>query len=333
MRYTEPTGVCTRAPRVAHVVPPAAAALARKRFSLDVGYRDTGSGQKFRRGRRDPSPWVSGCARGYPAALTVSSVHRISLVLAAVALAWATTLAAAAWSGPASASASGAYVALGDSYSSGAGAGGSGACVRSRRAYAYRLGRPVTSFRACAGATTDDVLSRQLGGFPAGTRLVTITIGGNDAGFVDVIESCLHDTPGACSTRVGRAERFVRSSLTARLRRVYDAIRERAPSATVVVAGYPRLFARRPWCGRVGRIDDREQRRLNEAANLLARVTAAEVERHDGFRFADVREAFNGHGICSSSPLINGASSGPSDAFHPTARGYETYARVIRRRL
>ncbi|MDQ3721501.1 MAG: SGNH/GDSL hydrolase family protein [Actinomycetota bacterium] len=233
--------------------------------------------------------------------------------------------------------ASGAYVALGDSYSSGLGAGGyiasSGACLRSRHSYAYGLGRAVTSFRACAGARADDVLSRQLGRFPGNTRLVTITIGGNDAGFIDVIEECLFGSAGACSARVREAERFVRDELPARLRRVYDAIRDRAPQATVVVAGYPQLFARRPWCGSVGRIEDREQRRLNEAANLLARTIGAEVSHHRGFRFADVREAFDGGGICSSSSRIHGVANPQINSFHPTARGFETYARVIRRRL
>ena len=235
------------------------------------------------------------------------------------------------------ASAPGAYVALGDSYSSGVGAGSyireAGACLRSRRAYPYGLGRPVTSFRACGGARTGDVLRAQLEPFPGDTRLVTITIGGNDAGFADVLERCLFGSARACDRRVDAAERFVRRELPARLRRVYAAIRERAPEATVVVAGYPRLFARRPWCGAVGRIDEAEQHHLNEGANLLVRTIAAEVERHRGFRFVDVREAFAGGGVCAQSPRILGVTSPGFASFHPTARGQATYARVIRRRL
>lgn len=243
-----------------------------------------------------------------------------------------------ATAGPAAAPAGpGAYVALGDSYSSGVGAGSylreSGACLRSRHAYPLALGRPVTSFRACGGARTADVLTGQLTAFPAGTRLVTITIGGNDAGFVDVLERCLFGSAEACSRRVDAAERFVRRELPARLRHVYTAIRERAPQATVVVAGYPRLFAGRPWCGPVGTIDEREQRRLNAGADLLSRTIAAVVRRHRGFRFADVREAFHGGGVCAASPRILGATRPAFASFHPTARGRATYARVIRRRL
>lgn len=243
----------------------------------------------------------------------------------------ASVLAAAPAPAPA---ATGAYVALGDSYASGVGAGRtSGACQRSRRAYAYRLGRPVSAFRACGGATTASLRRTQLAAFPAGTRLVTVTIGGNDAGFVDVLETCLFGADDVCGDRVRTAEAFVREELAERLRGVYEAIRDRAPRARVLVVGYPRLFARTSWCSRVGEISEREQRRLNEASNLLARTTQAEVRRHDGFRFLDVRAAFNGRGVCSRSPQVLGVTSPLTDSFHPTARGQATYARVIERRL
>jgi hypothetical protein len=107
-------------------------------------------------------------------------------------------------------------------------------------------------------------------------------------------------------------------------------IRERAPRTTVVVAGYLRLFARRPWCSSIGRIDDLEQRRLNEGSDLLARTISAEVRRHRGFRYADVRDAFDGHRICSSSPLIHGVADPALESFHLNVRGYATYARVIK---
>ena len=232
---------------------------------------------------------------------------------------------------------SAAYVALGDSYSSGVGAerylSGAGACARSEQSYPHRLGRRATSFRACGGATTGDVLRRQLAPFPRDTRLVTITIGGNDAGFSDVLRTCLFGAPADCDRRVAAAERFVRDRLPGRLRRVYDAIRRRASRATVVVAGYPRLFARGPWCSAIGRIDEREQRRLNEGANLLARTIADEVRRQRGFRFVDVRAAFDGHGVCSHAPRIHGLTEPRFASLHPNVAGYATYARAIRRRL
>jgi lysophospholipase L1-like esterase len=267
--------------------------------------------------------------KSLPATSSIPRRVLLPLLLAASVLAASVALTI----GPASA-ATGAYVALGDSYASGVGAGKThGACQRSRRAYAYKLGRDVSAFRACGGATTASLRRHQLAAFPSNTRLVTVTIGGNDAGFVDVIEACLFGAADHCNTRVRKAEKFVHDDLQARLRGVYDAIRERAPHAKVLVVGYPRLFARKHWCSRVGEIGNSEQRRLNEASNLLARTTNAEVARHDGFRFVDLRPAFNGHGVCSAAPRLIGVTSPLTDSFHPTARGQEAYARVIKRRL
>jgi lysophospholipase L1-like esterase len=229
------------------------------------------------------------------------------------------------------------YVALGDSYSSGLGTtkfiASSGACKRSRQAYPYLLGRKLVSFRACAAGTTEDVLDPQLKSFPSDIRLVTITIGGNDAGFADVVSTCLFGAPSVCKRRVDSASTFIRTKLPAKLRRTYAAIRKQAPKATVVVAGYPRLFAEK-GCKGAGEINVAEQRMLNGGSDLLARTIATEVGKHARFRFADVRDAFDGHGLCSSSPRITGINNGSIfSAFHPNPAGYIAYARVIQARL
>src|SRR5262245_4734291 len=82
------------------------------------------------------------------------------------------------------------YVALGDSYSSGVGTRvfykESGSCYRSPEAYGPKIAAArgyALSFQACSGATTTEVNSKQLGTLSSSTSLVTITIGGNDAGF------------------------------------------------------------------------------------------------------------------------------------------------------
>ena len=112
---------------------------------------------------------------------------------ASIATVAAPALALAAITGvPTAGAASGVrYVALGDSYSSGVGAGNyyssSGSCKRSASAYPVRWAdsNSPASFTsvACSGATTSDVLSGQVSALSARTTLVSITIGGNDAGF------------------------------------------------------------------------------------------------------------------------------------------------------
>ena len=228
------------------------------------------------------------------------------------------------------------YVALGDSYSAGTGAGSYGRsreCQRSRLAYPALVARRRPSlklvFAACAGATTGDVLRSQVSRVDEATRLVTITIGGNDAGFAVVIGSCA-ESGATCAPALDHARRFIRDELPARLDAVYAAIRRRARRAKVVVLGYPRLFAATP-CGAAPFFTRAELRQLNRTADLLrdtirARVTAA----GHGFAFRDAVAPFAGHEICSRRPWLNGLTSSLGDSFHPNAAGHERgYARLV----
>ena len=102
------------------------------------------------------------------------------------------------------------YVALGDSYSSGVGAGSyisaSGNCERSTDAYPEQWAgsHSPASFVsvACSGATTADVLSSQVSALSTSTTLVSITIGGNDAGFSSVMETCVLESTSSCLNAV-----------------------------------------------------------------------------------------------------------------------------------
>ena len=142
------------------------------------------------------------------------------------------------------------YVALGDSYSSGVGAGdylsGSGSCERSAQAYPEQWAdaHPPASFVsvACAGATTAGVLSGQVSALRASTTLVSITIGGNDAGFSSVMQTCALRTTSSCLQAIAAAESFVARQLPARLDTTLAVISAHAPSAKVVVLGYPDLY-------------------------------------------------------------------------------------------
>src|SRR3954451_19480430 len=141
------------------------------------------------------------------------------------------------------------YVALGDSYSSGTGTRDyslNSGCQRGPYAYPalIKADRPNTTltFVACSGAKTGDVLANQVQSLSTSTNIVTITIGGNDAGFSDVITQCALPWPWSCDTDITNAQNFIRNTLPGRLDSVYNQIRSRSPGATVVVLGYPRLF-------------------------------------------------------------------------------------------
>ncbi|MFC9583361.1 SGNH/GDSL hydrolase family protein [Streptomyces yangpuensis] len=219
------------------------------------------------------------------------------------------------------------YVALGDSYSSGLGAGNydgaSGNCKRTTRAYpalwAAAHSPQTFAFTACSGARTGDVLSGQLGPLNSGTDLVSITIGGNDAGFSDVMTTCVLQSESTCVNRVNQAKAYVDSTLPAQLDQVYNAIDSRAPGARVVVLGYPRFYKLNGTC--TAGLTEGERAAINGAADHLNAAIAKRAANH-GFTFASVAGTFTGHEICSGSPWLHSVNwLNIAESYHPTAAG------------
>ncbi|WP_328724795.1 SGNH/GDSL hydrolase family protein [Streptomyces sp. NBC_00259] len=219
------------------------------------------------------------------------------------------------------------YVALGDSYSSGLGAGayisGSGDCKRTNRAYpalwAAANSPSSFAFTACSGARTNDVTAGQLGPLTSATDLVSLTIGGNDAGFADVMTTCVLQSESTCIARVAEAKRYVDTTLPGRLDSVYSAIRTKAPSARVVVLGYPRFYRLNGSC--ITGLSENERAAINSGADHLNAAIAKRVADH-GFTFADVAPAFTGHEICSGSAWLHSVNwLNIGESYHPTASG------------
>jgi lysophospholipase L1-like esterase len=218
------------------------------------------------------------------------------------------------------------YVALGDSYSSGVGAGSydasSGACKRSTKAYpalwAAAHAPSAFAFTACSGATSTDVTNGQLGPVDAATGLVSVTVGGNDAGFSDVMTTCVLSSQAACLDRVARARTFIDGTLPGLLDRTYDAIRAKGPHAHVVVLGYPRVYQVPGDC--VLGLSDTSRKAIDAAADDLDGVLAKRAADH-GFTFADVRSAFSAHELCSPSPWLHSVTLPVDESYHPTVTG------------
>lgn len=228
------------------------------------------------------------------------------------------------------------YVALGDSYSSGVG-------TRSYLADGTRCQRSVYSYpallaaaegwslnlRACSGATVADVTRTQLRALGPSTDRVTISVGGNDAGFAEVLTTCaLPWWASRCGKAVDRAQAFLRDTLPGTLRTLYAALRDRAPAATVVVVGYPRIFDGED-CNALTWFSPSEQARLNATADLANRV-ARESATEAGFGFADPTERFLDHAVCDRREWINGLSHPVTESYHPKRRGHRVgYVRTV----
>jgi lysophospholipase L1-like esterase len=251
---------------------------------------------------------------------------------ALVALGAATTLTVSA--APAQAASS--YVALGDSYSSGTGTrtylNDGTSCQRSVYAYPSLIaaGKGLTlNFRACSGAKVADVTTTQLSALTAATTQVSISVGGNDAGFTGVLTECAQ--PGwmsDCNGAIDTAQGIINTTLPSRLSTLYASIRSKAPNAKVVVVGYPRIFQGED-CNAFTWFSPAEETRLNQTADLLNSKTATQAAAK-GFTFVNPTSRFIGHAVCDDVEWLNGLSNPVGESYHPNVAGHrDGYAPLV----
>jgi lysophospholipase L1-like esterase len=235
---------------------------------------------------------------------------------------------------PAAAAAASQYVALGDSYSSGVGTRTfyeeSGSCKRSPEAYGPLVAAAkgyTLSFQACSGAKTTDVNSGQLGTLSSSTALVTITIGGNDAGFSNVIINCAlyYFT---CGSAISEANSFIANKLPALLEATYKKIREKASTAKVVVLGYPKLFTKEGKTCNVNFLTSSNEKKLNETGEKLDAAIKARAEANQ-FTFVNPTVPFEAHEVCSSSEWLNGQSNPLEESYHPNVSGQAEFTTLV----
>lgn len=219
------------------------------------------------------------------------------------------------------------YVALGDSYSSGVGTrtyiSDGTSCQRSTYAYPYLVATQrgfTLSFQACSGAKIPDVTNKQLGGLTSSTAYVTVSVGGNDAGFSSVITECAQ--PGwmsDCNGAIDKAQAYINNTLPGALSTLYATIRAKAPNAKIVVVGYPRIFNGED-CNAGTWFSPSEESRLNGTADLLNSKTSAAATAK-GFAFANPTSRFTGHAVCDDVEWLNGLSNPVSESYHPNRTG------------
>ena len=150
---------------------------------------------------------------------------------------------------------------------------------------------------------------------------MTISVGGNDAGFADVLTECAQ--PGwmsDCNGAIDDAQAFINNTLPGRLSTLYASIRAKAPNAKVVVVGYPRIFKGED-CNAFTWFSPAEETRLNATADLLNSKTRAAAAAK-GFAFANPTSRFIGHAVCDSPEWLNGLSNPVSESYHPNRPGH-----------
>ncbi len=230
------------------------------------------------------------------------------------------------------------YVALGDSYAAGVGAApydeASGDCLRSPQNYPSTWAAEHPAYQltdvTCSGAATDDVWAQQLDALDRRTRLVTLTIGGNDDNaFSRSLQACLLGTDADCKAATTAGSDYARTQLVGDLVKLYTEVHRRSPWARVIVLNYPQAIDQ--GTGSCGAVTPNTYRRAliaDQVKALDAAITKA--TRTAWVELVDVRSAFTGHQACSTDPWIHGSdTSSQTEWFHPNATGHAVYASAL----
>ena len=297
------------------------------------------------------------------------TVHALAAALVAAATVALTSAPAVANSSPPTANGhsikTSPYVALGDSYSSAAGVlpfvpGAPIGCSRSQLNYAHDIAArsTPTSFTdvTCSGAKTTDFYSPQavtppdprvgpqLDAVTKHTRLVTMTIGGNDENvFVDSFFGCAaltatDPTGNPCQVRYGSFfTEEIRTQTYPHLVAALTAVHKKAPAATVVILGYPEILPPRwiPGCAGVMPIAQGDVPWLHRQQDVLNAVVRKAAQR-TGARFVDMAPSSTGHDACEGplrrwiEPAVGFVNAFP---VHPNATGEAAMASQTLRQL
>jgi lysophospholipase L1-like esterase len=254
------------------------------------------------------------------------------------------------------------YVALGDSYSSGEGTFGyDGAnegrrCHRGDGAWPRQLAVSTPEIesithRACTGARTQHLLNpwpakRQPAQLPTSpdpaVDLVTLTIGGNDLGFGDIIRDCrFGPRPGCADDPQSRG--FLRKLGTLRTvlsAVVYPALRRAYPNARIVHVGYPRVIpspgSDLSSCNWLSRDEQAAAEQIVGQLNgVIQDASAASAEE---IEYLDATLAMQNHELCTRDswmvPITSRqASLRSTEQGHPNYDGQSSYARTVRNGL
>lgn len=178
-------------------------------------------------------------------------------------------------------------------------------------------------------------------------QAVTLSIGGNDVGFSDVIKQCVMPSLKAstCFSTYEDQEELKRRlvGVGERLKTTYRTVS--GPGRRIYVVGYPQIVIRGGNCAANVHLNDQEIRLFIDLTDTFNQVIKRAAESV-GAQYVDVSDAFAGHRMCetkSSQVAVNGFTIGDDDgpgnfkfvgaeSYHPNALGHRLLELAIRGR-
>jgi hypothetical protein len=227
------------------------------------------------------------------------------------------------------------------------------------------VGQPIPKDnRGRAGNNTQygEVSQLDRGFLDSNTTLVTLSIGGNDMGFANIIKECIglnafctNNTIAGDPQPLGvmtplRIDTDVRLGVITTLQQIH----QKAPNAEIVLMGYPKIFESSGVCVAIA---EAMLPWLNGVSDQLnAALADAALQAGPHVRWVDPSAAFAGRNLCTQNSAVNGlvfthtagdypeklAINAPGDdislfpsqqSFHPNTAGTDLYAQAMNSRL
>ena len=239
------------------------------------------------------------------------------------------------------------YVAMGSSFGAGPGITSQAddpptRCTRSKDNYAHQLARKhglKLVDVSCSGATTAHILGPwnelkpQLDAVDADTRLVTVTIGGNDVRLTASLGANACRTAGAANCPALPAPPTAQewADLETHLTQIAGEVRRRAPAARLVYVDYTTVLPAEGTCPALSLTAEQAaaDREINRhVVEITARVAKA---RGSGLVAASAITA--GHDACSAEPWANGYPPAKGAAFHPRLEAHTAIAEALDKQI
>lgn len=254
------------------------------------------------------------------------------------------------------------YVALGSSFAAGPGIASQvdKPARRSDRNYPHQVAEAL-SLRlvdvTCSGATTANILTEpqrarrttmrpQIQAVTPDTRLVTITVGGNDLGYIAALIRSSLLTRFSWGVRVvsGRLADRIRdridhtvtpaqvAAVVESLAEVVAAVRASAPKVRVVLVDYLTVLGDDSREGSRMPLPPEQVRQVVATADQLAGAFARAAEL-SGADLVTASAASTAHGVGSAQPWVTGFEFGGKVPYHPNLAGMTAVAGLVVRTL
>lgn len=246
------------------------------------------------------------------------------------------------------------YVAMGSSFASGPGVAPSAdavpaRCGRSAANYAQQFARKrglALTDVSCSGAQSAHVLEAwgdlagQLDALTPATALVTLTIGGNDIGYIGglINASCAFvaaqsggdQSQGACRAVTQPTVQDYKG-LEARMMAIAAQVRARAPKAKLIFVTYAAVLPPEGLCAATP-VSAQQAKASRAIARTLDAITA-NVAAASGAALLDAASITRDHHACAAEPWMQGYVPEPdwvrAVPYHPTREGMTAIAQAL----